>query len=301
MVRTRGLSGLRAVLATVKPSVVATNVLTAMAGFALAALGAASPLGRPFQTGAAVLAGVSLIVGGSCALNNWIDRDIDALMERTRERPTACGSMGRAKALGLGFGLLGLGLAILASAGPAPVLLAAAGSFVYLCLYSLWIKRRSPLSLLVGGISGAAPPLIGWAAVDPGLGGPALSLFALLLVWQQAHVRALALMRAGEYRAAGIPMAGMELAPSRSRLSILGWIAALLPFPYLIRPPLPAPLLACLPGIAWLALGLLLPGRRRPGAWPRAMFLASLAYLILVFTVLVGATAVLGGAASPSN
>jgi protoheme IX farnesyltransferase len=285
-------------LRLVKIGIVGSNTLTALAGFALAATRARVPGAgsAAWGRGAILVAGTSLLVGGSCALNNWMDRDIDALMERTRDRPTARGAMDAATALSIGLGLSAAGLAVLLSLGPVPAALGLAGALVYLVAYTLMAKRRGAFSLHIGGIAGSVPPLIGWAVVDPRLGGPAWVLFAVLALWQQAHVRSLALMRAGEYRAAGVPMAGLSPthgassneAPYGARVAVLVWVAATLPLPSLAGMPLAGVVASCALGAAWVITGLV--GFRSP-AWPRLMFVASLAYLVLTFggLVVVGA------------
>jgi protoheme IX farnesyltransferase len=294
----------------VKIGIVGSNALTALAGFTLAAVRAKPPLS--WDRAALLFAGTSLLVGGSCAINNWMDRDIDALMKRTRERPTARGAMSAAQALGIGAGLATGGLALLLAAGIAAAALGLTGALVYLLAYTLWAKRHGAFSLYIGGIAGSVPPLIGWAVVDPRLGGPAWLLFAFLALWQQAHVRSLALMRADEYRSAGIPMAGLspltsdgaplsdDGVPSSdngARIAVLAWATAALPFPSLAIVlaglpfsgfPLAFAVGSCALDAAWVVSGL---AGLRSATWPRRMFAASLAYLILVFggLVVVGA------------
>ena len=316
-----GRIGLHDFLSLVKVGIVGSNDLTAMAGFALAASRAGGMSAVLWAQAALVLGGTSALIAGCCVLNNWIDRNIDALMERTRARPAAAGRAGAGLTLGLGFALVGIGEALLAATGAAAALVGLAGAFTYVVLYTLWSKRRTGLSSFIGGISGSIPPLIGWAAVDPELGGPAWILFAFLVTWQQAHVRALALMRAEEYRGAGLPMAGLatpggvELpagearsGEARSRLAVLAWAAALLPFPFLILglagACLALALFAALLDLAWIGYGVFSlrrgraepAGSRPPGTgsrmgrpWPRRMFVASLAYLVLVFGALLAA------------
>jgi protoheme IX farnesyltransferase len=297
---------LRDFLSLVKIGVVGSNALTALAGFALAAAGAKSPL--PWRSGALLLTGTSLLVGGSCAINNWMDRDLDAWMKRTQDRPTARGAMSAAQALGIGAGLAAAGLALLVAVGTVAAALGLAGALVYLLAYTLWAKRHGSFSLYIGGIAGSVPPLIGWAVIDPRLGGPAWVLFVFLAVWQQAHVRSLALMRADEYQAAGIPMAGLSPltstgapltstgAPSTgvgARIAALAWVAAALPLPGLSIAiaglsfsgiPLAVAAASCALGIAWIVSGL---AALRSPSWPRRMFAASLAYLVLVFGGLI--------------
>jgi protoheme IX farnesyltransferase len=302
----KSMGRIRDFLSLIKIGIVGSNALTALAGFAMAAAGEGLPF--PWSRGAIVLAGASLLVGGSCAINNWLDRDIDARMERTRDRPTARGAMGAAQALGIGIGLGTAGLALLLVLGIVPAALGLAGAIVYIAAYTLWAKRRGASSLYIGGIAGSLPPLIGWAAIDPRLGGPAWLLFAFLAIWQQSHVRALALMRADEYRAAGIPMAGLaSMAAARAasaaangresergpRAAVLAWATAALPIPTfaillaglpLIKSALAVSALSWALGCAWIAAGL---ARFRAPAWPRMMFAASLVYLVLVFCGLI--------------
>jgi len=285
-------------LALVKIGICGSTALTALAGFALASAGTGRSL--PLGRGALAVLGTALLVAGACAANNWIDRDIDALMRRTRDRPTARGAMSAFQVLGIAACLGLSGLALLFAATPTAAALGLAGAAIYLLPYSLWAKRRGPSSLYVGGIAGSIPPLIGWAAADPRLGGPAWLLFAFLALWQQAHVRVLALKRAAEYRAAGVPMAGLPPAPGdavrerRARAAALAWAAAALPFPPLIislarlpmTPALAASIAACALGAAWPAWGLL---RLRSASWPARMFAASLAYLVLAFCAIAAA------------
>lgn len=309
-------------LSLIKPGIVLSNTFTAGAAWVLAASGdllrkgiadrAAALLAtlNPLPSLGLALAGTALLVGGSCAVNNWIDRDIDAMMERTRQRPAARGRVGRVMALGLGFGLIGAGSILLLLIGPITALIGLSGSLIYLLPYTLWAKRRGSWSSLIGGISGAVPPLIGWSAFDPGLGGPAILLFVLLVAWQQAHVRALALKRQGEYRDAQVPMAGLGAAADRaglnpyplsrrSRYGLLAWTVILLAFP-----PALGIRFSGLPGsiftafeeafcLAWILYGLVtsrkavkVDGRM----WGRGMFLASLAWLVAFFSGLVAAT-----------
>lgn len=292
------MSRLRDALSLVKIGIVASNTLTAAAGFVLACQEAAlGPSPQLLLRGLAALPGLALLVAGSCAINNWMDRDIDALMKRTRHRPTARGAIRGPIALGIGAGLGLAGLGMIASVSIPAAIAGLAGALVYLLAYSAWAKRRGTWSLAIGGVAGALPPLVGWAAADPRLSAPAWALFGLLLVWQQAHVRALALRREAEYRAAGVPMAGLGRGPGPpgARLAILAWAAATLPFPALAlaaRGTLNGPdLKGCLPAAACAALSLGwalwgLRGRDAPG-WADRMFAASLVYLCLVFGILI--------------
>jgi protoheme IX farnesyltransferase len=266
-------------------------------------------------------AGTACLVAGSCAVNNWLDRDIDALMARTKERPTVSGRIGGAATLAIGGGLLLLGLGFLALDGLVPALLGAFGAFVYIFPYTLWSKRRSGTSSFVGGVAGAMPPLMGWAVLDPRLGGPALFLFAFLVAWQQAHVRALALRRRVDFDRAEVPMPGLAkpslssrargdpalpspnprgflgLTPDQAaRWAILAWIFVLLPFPFLVAKEL-APrvfiafsLFETVGVVLWGLTGVLAARKERyvkTVAWGSLMFFLSLLQLMLFFAGLL--------------
>ncbi|HUX39034.1 MAG TPA: heme o synthase [Rectinemataceae bacterium] len=293
---------LRELSSLFKPGIVASNSLTAITGLTLAR----ATLYRTAVTTVdarllVVGIGVALLVAGAAAVNNGLDHKLDADMARTRGRPTATGRVSPAAAETIGACLAVLGLGLLASLHPLSALLGMAGLLTYIFPYTLWTKRRSSLSSAVGGVAGAIPPLIGWSASDPGLGGPALALFLFLVVWQQAHVWALALRREGEYRSAGLPIGGLGAASGggltrRSRIGILAWIAVA-----------QVPLVASLPslskaigipflaaslggGAAWFVAGFLSSRPLRspePARWGSAMFFASLAHLLLVFVSLL--------------
>src|SRR5690606_20471406 len=145
-------------------------------------------------------------IAGGCVLNNYVDRDIDHVMERTQTRPTVTGTIPLkiVLVLGLVFSLIGISLLYIASL---PAALAGfVGLFTYVVLYTMWTKRKYTLNTVVGSISGAAPPLIGWAAIDPALHPMAWILFVLMFLWQPPHFLALAMRKCEEYRNAGVPM-----------------------------------------------------------------------------------------------
>ena len=294
--------------ALLKPGIVASNTFTALTGLILAratldrsAAGAGRHL---FEVGV----GVALLVAGAAAVNNGLDHKLDADMARTRGRPTATGRISPAAAETIGACLAVLGLILLVFVHPLSATLGIAGLFTYVLPYTLWTKRKSSISSLVGGVAGAIPPLIGWSALDPKLGGPALALFLFLIAWQQAHVRALALHREGEYRKAGLPLPGLGgesgggVTP-QSRTGILLWIvvaqAPLVAARFSLPDAIGIPFLVASigGGVAWFVIGYLTscPGRSPdPARWGHRMFLASLANLLLVFASLLALSLAFG-------
>ena len=188
-------------VALLKPRVMSLVVFTGFAGLAVAP-GEIHPL----LAMVAVLC-IALASGAAGAINMWYDRDIDALMERTRGRPLPTGKIEPAEALSFGV-ILASGavmLMFLATNAMAAVLLATAVLF-YVFVYTMWLKRRTPQNIVIGGAAGAFPPAIGWAAVTGDVGIEAAVMFLLIFFWTPPHFWALALYREGDYAAAGVPM-----------------------------------------------------------------------------------------------
>ncbi len=180
------------------------------------------------------LIGSSLIIAGSCSLNNFIDRDIDHLMQRTKARPTVTGKINPNWVIVLGIFLIALGILFLLFTTVSAAVIGLVGVISYVGLYSMWTKRLYVSNTVVGSISGAVPPLIGWAAVDGNLDPIAWFLFLIMFVWQPPHFYALAMRRVEEYRLAGIPMLPVVKGFKTTKNHIVLWVAALLPLPFFL-------------------------------------------------------------------
>jgi protoheme IX farnesyltransferase len=194
-------SGVRDFWLLLKPNVMSLVVFSAAAGLFLAP-GALHPV----LMAVAILC-IAAGAGAAAAINNSYDVDIDRLMVRTRLRPTATGRISPADALAFGitlaiFSVMMMGLAVnwLAAA-----LLAGSIAF-YVLVYTLWLKRRTPQNIVIGGAAGAFPPMIGWAAVTGEVGLPAVLMFLIIFMWTPPHFWALALYRTQDYARVGIPM-----------------------------------------------------------------------------------------------
>jgi len=166
--------------------------------------------------------GGALSAGGAGAINHVIDRDIDATMKRTADRPVAAGRVSPRAGLLYGvvlgaasFALLGLTVNLLAAA------LALSGLVGYVGVYTMWLKRRTPQNIVIGGAAGAVPPLVAWAAVTGGLEWSALYLFAIVFYWTPPHFWALALLMKDEYARAGVPMLPVVRGEQETRWQIL--------------------------------------------------------------------------------
>ena len=200
-----------------KPGIIYGNAITVIAGFFLASSSVLEWRLLPL-----ILIGISLIIASGCVFNNYIDRDIDSLMERTKKRALVVGSIPSLYALVYGavLGLLGTGV-LLFFTNYTTVLVALAGLFVYVVVYSLWLKRTSVHSALIGGISGAIPPVVGYVAVSGTLDIGALLLFSILVLWQMPHSFAIAIYRLGDYQAAHIPVLPVMRGVSITKLQII--------------------------------------------------------------------------------
>jgi heme o synthase len=188
-------------VALLKPRVMSLVVFTGFVGLYLAP-GHLHPL----LAAVAVLC-IAVGAGASGAINMWYDRDIDAVMRRTQGRPLPAGRMEPGEALGFGCFLAGASVIVMGLAvnWAAAALLALTIAF-YVLVYTMWLKRRTPQNIVIGGAAGAFPPMIGWTAVTGDIGLPSLALFGLIFFWTPPHFWALALYRAGDYAKAGVPM-----------------------------------------------------------------------------------------------
>jgi protoheme IX farnesyltransferase len=186
-----------------KPRIMSLLLITGFCGMIAGARGWPGT-----RTSLAAMAGLALACGGASALNHVLDRDIDPLMgARTRRRPVASGRVAPTRALEFGLALSAFSFVLLASAvNVLTAVLALVGNLFYVLVYTRWLKRTTPLSIVIGGAAGAVPPLVGWAAATGNVSLAALLLLAIVFVWTPPHFWSLALLIKDSYRAAGVPM-----------------------------------------------------------------------------------------------
>lgn len=275
-------------LALIKVGIINSNLITTFTGLWLAITLTQTSFLSSLDVVFLTLVGSALVIGGAASLNNYIDRDIDPLMERTKERPTVTGKASPAKVLTIGIILTVLGASMLFAVNVTTGLIGLFGSFAYVGLYTLWSKRYTVHNTVVGSISGAVPPLIGWAAIDPGLHPLAWMLFILMFVWQPPHFYALAMRRVEEYRAAGVPMLPVVKGFHVTKIHIIVWVALLLPIPFFMGEiGIGFQVLATLLNIGWLVLGLSYKRFKEDVKWATLMFVYSLNYLTILFVSMV--------------
>ena len=207
-------------LLVAKPGIVFGNLISAAAGFFLASKGLVDGVALP-----ATLIGISLVVASGCVLNNCIDREIDRKMVRTRSRALAKGLMSLKSAVSYAviLGIAGMTL-LCAATNLLSVAITMAGLMIYVGVYSLYMKRNSVYSTLIGSLAGAAPPLAGYCAVTGRFDLGAVILLSIFTLWQMPHCYAIAVYRLEDYTAAGIPVLPIKHGTAAARKHIVGWI-----------------------------------------------------------------------------
>lgn len=263
-------------LQVTKPGIIFGNLISVAGGFLLAAKGSID-----YPLFLATLLGVSLVVASGCVFNNYIDRDIDKKMERTKNRVLVRGliapgvSLAYATVLGIaGFALLYI------AANPLAMWLAVMGFIVYVGVYSLYMKRHSVYGTLIGSLSGAAPPVIGYCAVTNEFNAGALILLAIFSLWQMPHSYAIAIFRLKDYQAANIPVLpvvkGISVAKNHITVYILAFMIATLMLALVGYAGYRYLLVAAAVSIWWLGMALRGYKTENDGIWARQLFVFSI-------------------------
>jgi len=278
-------ASLGAWLELTKPRIVSLVLFTGLPALLLAAHG--WPAAR-VAWGA--LAGIALSAASAASFNHYFDRDIDALMRRTRMRPIPSGALPPIAAvlLGVALGSVALGL-LLATTNLLAAGLALASILYYALFYTVWLKRRTPMNIVIGGGAGASAPLIAWAAVTGTVAVPAILLASIIFLWTPPHFWSLSLYRRDDYERAGIPMLPVTHGEAETRRQILLYAIVLVASTLSVAPlaglgPLYVASAGVL-GVVFVAGAERL--RRRPSV-PNAqsLFRYSIAYLFLLFLMM---------------
>lgn len=274
---------------TIKTGIIKSNLLAMFAGLALAIyINQVSPFEKLPEIILAIF-GSSLVIGAAGTFNNLYDRDIDIIMERTKNRPTVTGTIQPKAALLLGVSMALIGLGALALASPLAAFFGFLGLFFYVVPYTMWSKRRTIYNTEIGSISGAVPPLIGWTAITPDLMHfGILGLFAIMVFWQMPHFYAIAIRKHDDYKAANIPMLpvvkGLKRTYIQSNVYLLGLIAA----SFLFAPiSIGIVIVALLLSVAWLVLSIVGYKKMPPEKWAKAMFIFSLNHVTILFSTII--------------
>ncbi len=230
-------------------------VFTALAGMV------AAPVWTHPVVAVASLLCIAVGAGASGALNMWWDADIDAGMSRTRNRPVPSGLIEPGEALGLGLGLSLISVLMLSVfANPLAAGLLAFTIFFYVVIYTMWLKRSTPLNIVIGGAAGAFPPMIAWAAATGEVSGASVLMFLVIFIWTPPHFWALALFRNEDYARVGVPMMPVVAGEPSTRRQI--WLYTLVLVPVSV-----APAFTVAGGPVYLAVALAANAAFLLGAW----------------------------------
>ncbi len=269
-----------------KPRIIVLLLVTTAAAMIMAARGI-PPLALTLWT----LLGGALAAGSAGALNCVYDSDIDGLMRRTMQRPIP---QGRVSVRSATIYAVILGIAAFAIlfflVNPLAAWLSLAGNVYYVVIYTMWLKRLTPLNIVIGGAAGSVPPLVGWAAVTHQIGGPALGLFALIFLWTPPHFWSLALMTETDYDKAKIPMMPNVSGEERTKREIIYYTILLVVASVILYP-------LHIMGAVYTAAAVVLGGiflydtvrtwKDTGTTWARRTFKFSLLYLALMCLVMV--------------
>jgi len=279
-------SRVRQFVALTKPRVVSLIVFCAVIGMFLAVPGL-----PPAHTVFAATLGIALVAGAAAAVNCLVEQKIDAAMERTRARPLPRGKLTKLHALAFAGCIGGAGLWLLYHLVNPLTMWLTLGTFVgYAVIYTMVLKPATPQNIVIGGASGAMPPVLGWAAITNDIAPEPLLLFLIIFIWTPPHFWSLALYRAKDYANAGLPMLPNTHGQKYTRLQIVLYTCALIGvslLPYAIR----------MSGVLYLAAALALGGvflayslklyRNYSDALARATFRFSIVYLAALFSALL--------------
>lgn len=283
------ISNVRDFITLMKPGVMSLVVFTGFAGMLLAQFAGAGHI-NIFQQLLTVSC-IALASGAGAAMNMWYDRDIDAIMNRTKNRPLPAGRMNSDDALAFGlflsaFSVMVMGLALNWVA--AGILLGAI--MFYVLIYTMWLKRSTPQNIVIGGAAGAFPPMIGWAAVSGDISVQSIILFTIIFLWTPPHFWALALYKNDDYTRANVPMMPVVAGAAATKKQMLYYTYVL------VACTLSLPLLGMAGGV--YGMSALLLGtvflyhvyktmRDTTHAWPRKTFVFSILYLFALFTIMM--------------
>ncbi|MAL95044.1 MAG: protoheme IX farnesyltransferase [Haliea sp.] len=269
-----------------KPNVVALMILTSVIGMFMAVPGMVPLDALIFGN-----LGIALCAGAAAAVNHLVDQSIDQRMARPRNRPVAGGRVGKWQAVAFALLLGGAGMAVLLwQVNALTAWLTLASLVGYAFVYTLFLKRATPQNIVIGGLAGAAPPLLGWTAVTGEIHGHALLLVLIIFAWTPPHFWALAIHRKEEYAAVEIPMLPVTHGDAFTRLhillyTILMFLITLLP--YVTRMSGPLYLLgAVVLGGGFLYWAIELMRKRNPNA-PMETFKYSIVYLMALFVIML--------------
>ncbi|MBP1930130.1 heme o synthase [Ammoniphilus resinae] len=279
------LSDLRSLF---KAPVLIANVLPVLSGFWLAIYFTNASFMDHLNLFLLTIVGSTIVMAGALVINNWYDVDIDTIMERTKKRPTVTGHFSLNAVLTMGIVLTVLGFIVLLFTTMEATIYAFIGWFTYVVLYTMWSKRRYSLNTVIGSISGAVTPLIGWTAVTSGFHIVPIILFLIIFIWQMPHTFAIAMKKYEEYKAAKVAMLPVVHGFAMTKRQVFVYVACLLPLPfYLGMLGTTFIVIATILNIGWIVLCISGFFMKDDMKWAQMIFLYSVNYLTIFFLLVI--------------
>ena len=276
---------LKALIILPKPGIVMLVIVSGYAGLILGSNGTPDA-----HTAFWTLLGLAMATAGSAVLNNFLDRDIDSIMHRTRGRSLPSGAVSANQAYIIGTLLVAVSLSILKiSIGLWVMVLTSVAVFTYVVMYTMYLKRTTPLATHIGGVAGALPPMIGYTAANGAIDERALILFLIIVVWQQPHFWSLALKYREDYARASVPILPVAKGVYATKIRLFWYTLALLPvstLPYAFDMAGVYYLIAAIAAGAlymWLTVKFLLSNKDKE----MVLFFYSIVYLVVIFGAMV--------------
>lgn len=271
-----------------KAIVLISNVLPVVTGFWLALYFTNTSFVANWDVFLLTILGSTAVMAGALLLNNWYDVDIDTVMERTKKRPTVTGNISLKAVLTMGVSLTVIGFILLLFTTMEAAIYGLIGWFTYVILYTMWSKRRYTLNTVIGSVSGAVTPLIGWSAIEQSFHIVPIVLFLILFIWQMPHTFAIAIKKYDEYKAAGVAMLPVVRGLSITKRQMVVYIACLLPLPFYLAPlGTVFMVVATLLNICWLCVSITGFFTKNDWKWAHINFLYSVNYITILFLMMI--------------
>ncbi|WP_026907399.1 heme o synthase [Paucisalibacillus globulus] len=275
----------------IKSGVLLANVLPVFSGFWLAIYVTDAIFMDHFGLFLITMLGSTFVMAGALVINNWYDVDIDTVMGRTKNRPTVTGHFSLKTVLNIGIICTILGFILLAFTTLEAVIYAFIGWFTYVVLYTFWSKRRYTINTVIGSVSGAVSPLIGWATIAPANHVVPIVLFLILFIFQMPHTYAIAIRKYEEYKAAGVAMLPVVRGIKITKIHFLIYIICLIPLPFFLDELGTVYItISTLLNIGWLLLSIHGFKVKDDIKWARINFLYSVNYIFITFLLVVAVT-----------
>ncbi|WP_338469613.1 heme o synthase [Niallia sp. XMNu-256] len=271
-----------------KGFVLVANVFPVLVGFWLALSFTGTTLVNELSLFLNTMIGSTLVISGALILNNWYEVDLDQAMERTKKRPTVTGSFSLRSVLLMGIIFTLIGFVFLLQTTSEAVIYSLIGWFTYVVLYTFWSKRKYAMNTIIGAVSGAVTPLIGWSALVPGNHVIPITVAIVLFIWQMPHTYSIAMRRFNDYKRAGVAMLPVLYGFEVTKRQILVYVACLLPLPFFLWSLGPVFLIiSTLMNLGWLVLSIQGLYTKNDVKWANATFIYSVNYMMILLALMM--------------